>query len=226
MADPRQHPTHPTHPTRLLRLTHPTNPTHAAHATHPLKTASPVHPFREPINLSTDVSAETCAFAIAAVVAAAAAIAMLPPTLAYAGSPPKIKEGLWEVHGQSIEKPANTTTDFTYKICRDHAFDKAATTLLKNVKGCTTILKDLGSGKYASASTCAVAGITIVSNGVTTYNKNHEAVHSETQAKYTPALNGKTDETMTQDQQYVGNCPTGVKPGDTIGTDGLIRHHD
>jgi hypothetical protein len=31
---------------------------------------------------------------------------------------------------------------------------------------------------------------------------------------------------MVQDQRYIGSCPAGVKPGDTISADGFIRHHD
>lgn len=154
-----------------------------------------------------------------------AAAVLLPIALAHAGSPPKIKEGLWDIRGQSIEKPGDKIIEFTYKLCRDHAYDKTANSLLKNVKGCTTLFKDQGGGKYESASTCNVAGTTIISNGLTTY-KNHESTHSETRAKYTPPLNGKTDEIMTEDQQYVGICPAGMKPGDTMGPDGIVRHHD
>ena len=155
----------------------------------------------------------------------AAWLALVPFAAADAGSPPKIKEGLWEIRGQTLEKPTDNKTSFAYKLCRDHAYDKASNAQMKDVKGCTTLVKDLGGGKYASASTCVVMGVTIVSNGVTTY-KGHESVHSDTQAKYTPIFKGKTDETLTQDQQYIGKCPTGVKPGDLIGPDGLVRHRD
>lgn len=150
---------------------------------------------------------------------------VLPIAVAHAGDPPKIKEGLWYIHGESIEKPGDKKTEFTYKLCRDHAFDKAANALLKNVKGCRTLFKDQGDGKYEAASTCNVAGTSIISNGITAY-KGRESTHSETRAKYTPPLNGKTDETMTEDQQYIGACPAGMKVGDTMGADGIIRHHD
>jgi hypothetical protein len=153
-----------------------------------------------------------------------AAAALLPLAGAHAGDPPKLKEGLWEIHAQTIENPGEKTTQIIYKLCRDHAYDKAADALLKDVKGCTTILKDLGDGKFASASNCAVNGITVVSNGVTVF-KSNSFTHSETQAKYVPAFNGKAEEAMTQDQQYIGACPTGVKVGDTISADGFIRHH-
>jgi hypothetical protein len=144
---------------------------------------------------------------------------------ACASSPQTIKEGLWEVRGESTENPGGKKTVFVYKLCRDHALDRQADAALKNVRGCRTMIKDQGGGKYASASTCEVAGTSIVSNGVTKFT-NHEATHSETQAKYTPPFKGKSDEIMTQDQHYIGACPAGVKPGDTIGEDGMVFHHN
>jgi hypothetical protein len=156
--------------------------------------------------------------------ACVAAAVLLPITIALASDPPKVKEGLWEIHGQSVENPGEKRTDFTYKLCRNHAYDEASMALLKNVKGCTTVIKDLKGGKFSSASTCTVAGTTIISNGLTAYI-NDAATHSETHATYTPPFNGKSEETMTQDQQYIGECPTGMKPGETLDPDGVIRHH-
>lgn len=159
-------------------------------------------------------------------VGVAAAIAvLLPCAAAWAGGPPKLREGLWEVRAQIIENPGGKHSEFTYRMCRDHAYDKAADEQLKNVKGCNTVIKNLGGGKFSSASTCTVAAITIVSNGVSIYSKD-VSVHSETHATYTPAFNGKSEETMTQDQQYVAKCPANMKPGDRITPDGFIQHHD
>jgi hypothetical protein len=148
----------------------------------------------------------------------------LPGAPAWAGDPPKIKEGLWAIHGESIEKPGDIVTKYDYKLCRNHAYDKAANAKLKNVDGCRTVLKDDGGGKFEAASICTVSGTTIISNGVTTYI-NDKLMHAETSAKYAPAFRGKTDETMTQDQQYVGDCPVGMKPGDLQTPDGMIRHN-
>ncbi len=155
--------------------------------------------------------------------AATACAVLLPFALAQAGDPPKIKEGLWEIRGESVENPGAKHTQFKYKLCRDHAYDKAANDQLKDVKGCSTVIKDLGGGKFSSASTCAVAGVTIESSGLSVY-KGDTATHAETHAAFTPAFNGKTDETMTQDQQYVGKCPDGMKPGDRLSVNGLLLH--
>lgn len=141
------------------------------------------------------------------------------------GHPPQLKEGMWEVHMQSEERPSGNKTDVIYRLCRDHAYDKTADEMLKNLAGCTTVIKDAGDGKFSSASNCVVNGITVISSGFTTF-ASKTATHSETEAKYSPPIAGKTDETMTQDQHYLGKCPAGVKPGDTIGPDGFIRHHE
>jgi hypothetical protein len=152
------------------------------------------------------------------------AAAVCLPFAGHADDLPKLREGLWEVRGQSVENPGDKRREFTYRLCRDHAYDKAAYALLKNVQGCTTAIKKLGGGKFSSASTCTVAGVTVVSNGLSIYAS--DSTHSESRATYTPAFNGKTEETVTQDQQYVGKCLVGMRPGDTISPDGLIRHHD
>jgi hypothetical protein len=143
---------------------------------------------------------------------------------ACSSAPPKLKPGLWQIQGQSVEKPLGTKTEFSYQLCRDRAYDAAQNAQLKNVKGCNTVLKNLGGGKFTSASNCKVGVTLIGSNGVTVF-KNDAATHSETHATYAPPLKGKAEETMTEDQQYLGACPFGMRPGDTLGADGIVRHH-
>jgi hypothetical protein len=149
-----------------------------------------------------------------------AAILVLP--VARAADPPQLQEGLWEIRGQSTENPGGKKTDFTYRLCRNHAYDKAMDALVKNVKGCTTKFDSLGGGRFSSASRCTAAGTVIVSTGTYTYESS-TSTHSESNASYTPALQGKTDETMIQDQTYLGSCPAGMKPGDRIKPDGVLQ---
>jgi hypothetical protein len=156
---------------------------------------------------------------------AALAVAALPLSIARAGDPPKIKEGLWAIHGESIEKPGDRVTQFDYKLCRNHAYDKAANAKVKDAPGCRTVVKDSGGGKFEAASACTAATTKIISNGTTTY-LSETAMHSETHATYTPPFRGKTEETMTQDQQYVSECPSNMKPGDVLFPDGFVRHPD
>jgi hypothetical protein len=152
-----------------------------------------------------------------------AAALLLPILIARAADPPEVQEGLWEIHSQSIENPGNKKTEFTHKLCRDHAYDKAAIDLVKNMKDCTTNITNDGANKFTADSRCTVAGTAIVSKGIATYQGTTSA-HSETRTTYTPALYGKTDEVMIQDQKYVGSCPAGMKPGDQMGADGTVQH--
>jgi hypothetical protein len=149
----------------------------------------------------------------------------LVPLTACSTAPPKLKQGLWEIHGQSLEKPSGTKAEFTYQLCRDHAFDTAQEAQLKSVTGCKTQLAKQGEGKLTSASNCKVGGTLIGSNGVTVF-KSATELHSDTHATYAPPLLGKAEETMTEDQRYLGACPAGMRPGDTLGQDGIVRHHD
>jgi hypothetical protein len=150
---------------------------------------------------------------------------LLPLSAARAGDAPKLKEGLWDVHGERVENPGAKRIQFAYRLCRDHAYDAAAEAQLKDVKDCTTVIKKLDGGKLSSASTCTVDGMTIVSNGLSQFTGD-TAAHSETHATYTPPYDGKSDETMTEDQQYLGKCPAGLKPGDRVFPNGIIRHPD
>ncbi len=141
------------------------------------------------------------------------ALILLP--IARAAEPPQLKEGLWEIRGQRIENPGNKRTEFTYRLCRSHAYDKAMDDLVKNQKDCTTTFESLGGGRYASSSRCTAPGVVIVSKGTYTYESSTSA-RSESNATYVPAFHGKTDETLIQDQNYMGRCPAGMHPGDRI----------
>src|ERR1700689_3941219 len=151
------------------------------------------------------------------------AAAALLLSVARAADPPPLKEGLWQIHGQSIENPGAKRTEFSYQICRNHAYDNAMDALVKNAKGCTTSFDDLGGGRYSSSSSCNVDGTLIDSKGTYTYERTTSA-RSESYATYTPAYKGKTDEHVVQDQKYVGNCPDGMKPGDRI-TNGTLQRY-
>jgi Protein of unknown function (DUF3617) len=142
-----------------------------------------------------------------------------------AADPPPLKEGLWEVRGQSIENPGSKRTEFTFQLCRNHAYDSAMDARVKNAPGCTTSFDDLGGGQYASSSNCNVDGILIVSKGTYVY-ESATSTRSESYATYSPAYRGKTEQRIVQEQRYVGNCPAGVKPGDRVSGGNLERFKD
>jgi len=144
--------------------------------------------------------------------------------IARAADPPQLKEGLWEIRGQRIENPGSKRTEFAYRLCRSHAYDKAMDDLVRNQRDCTTTFESLGGGRYASASRCTAAGIVIVSKGTYTYESS-TSTRSESNATYVPAFHGKTDETLIQDQSYIGSCPAGMNPGDRINADSKMQRY-
>jgi len=152
----------------------------------------------------------------------AAAVCAL--SIAGAAEPPPLKEGLWEVHGQSVENPGNKKTDFTYRLCRNQAYDKAMDERVKNMKECTTSFESLGDGRFVSASRCTLGATVIESKGTYTYESSI-STRSESFAKYDPPYHGTTDQSMVQDQRYVGACPAGMQPGDRIMANGALQHY-
>jgi len=142
--------------------------------------------------------------------------------LAHADSLPEVHEGLWQIDMQSIDNPGNKKSTVSYKLCRDHAYDKAGQALAKNIKGCGPLNATYGGGNMSSEMRCTVGGTVIESKGTGTYSTT--ASHTETHATYTPAFYGNTDEMMTQDQKYLGSCPAGMQPGDRMLPDGTIQH--
>ena len=152
-----------------------------------------------------------------------AAAALLVP-MVHATGPPPLKEGLWEIRGQSGENPGGKKTDFTFRLCRNHAYDQAMNAQVKNVQGCTTSFESIGGGRFTSASRCTLKGTLILSNGTFTY-ENSTSTRSESHATYVPALRGKTEETVIQDQMYIGECPKGMNPGDRITAGGAVQRY-
>jgi hypothetical protein len=145
----------------------------------------------------------------------------LAATQARAAHPPQLQEGLWQIQVQSTENPGGKKTEYAFRLCRDHAFDKETDDQVKNNKSCTTKLQSLGGGKFSAASRCTVSDIVIVSQGLSVY-QGTGSVHSESAATYTPPLYGKSDEKMIEDQRYLGTCPAGMKAGDRMMADGSI----
>ena len=151
----------------------------------------------------------------------AAAGLLLP--IANAANPPALKEGLWSVHTVSTDNPGSRKSEGSYRLCRDHAYDLSSQALAKKVKGCTLVNESSQSGKYAIEMHCTSGGSVIESKGTTTFQGDTSA-HSESHAKYTPAMAGIGEITMIMDQKYVGSCPAGAKPGDRIDADGRVTH--
>ena len=112
---------------------------------------------------------------------------MLSIGTAYAADPPDMKEGLWSVHSQSIDKPGNKTTSGAYTFCRSHAYDQANRESAKKGKGCTITNESFQNGKYSSAAHCVVAN-TVVDSKTTSTFSNDTSFHTELHSTYTPAF--------------------------------------
>ncbi len=143
--------------------------------------------------------------------------------LVHADSLPEMREGFWQITMQTTDNPGNKKSDLSYKLCRNHAYDKAGQALAKSIKGCGALNMSYGGGTMSSEMRCTIGGSVMESKGAGTYSDT--ASHTETHATYTPAFYGNTDEVMTQDQKYLGSCPAGMQPGDRMLQDGSIQKH-
>ena len=143
--------------------------------------------------------------------------------IAAAVDPPPFKEGLWTVHSLSIDNPGARSRENTATICRNHAYDQYVRSVARTKQGCTTVSEGFQGGQYVIQTHCSVNGTDIQSRGVTTFHGDAWA-HSESHATFTPAMDGTTETTMTQDQRYLGNCPAGQQPGDMTDSHGAVKH--
>jgi hypothetical protein len=150
--------------------------------------------------------------------------ALLLVALARAASPPLLKEGLWQVQGEIVENPGDKHRAFAYRVCRNHAYDRSMDERVREVQGCRTSVSDHGHGRFMSSSRCTVDNVVIDSQG-TTFYESDTATHAESHSTYSPAYHGRTDETIVQDQRYLGNCPQGMQPGDRLMPDGSLQRY-
>jgi hypothetical protein len=142
----------------------------------------------------------------------------------YAADPPAMKEGLWSIHTVSTDQPGNKKTEGTRLICRNHAYDERVRAMAaqKSAATCKTINENSSGGTITTETQCSVGGSVLRTKGTVTFSD--DTAHSETHTIYTPAMYGASETMMVMDQKYVGACPAGVEPGDTIGADGKVIH--
>ncbi len=139
-----------------------------------------------------------------------------------ADEPPQLQEGLWSIHSEDVDAPSNKKTDFTSTLCRSHASDEQTRANARNRKECTTVSEQLQGNQYTVESRCTIRGSAVQSKSTTLFlgNTAHTVVH----ITYTPALNGVTDSTLTEDQKYIGKCPAGAEPGELMLPNGSVEH--
>lgn len=149
---------------------------------------------------------------------------LLAATIALAGGPPALKEGLWLLNRQAIDNPGNKKEVWPpIKICRDHAYDQYVLQLVKKVPGCTTVSESTHGNTYLIDMKCVI-GTTTLETKSTTTAQGDTASHGESHTLYTPAMDGKTETIMIADAKYLGSCPAGMQPGDRMDANGSIVH--
>jgi hypothetical protein len=143
----------------------------------------------------------------------------------YAADPPPMKEGLWSIHTVSTDQPGNKKTEGTRSICRNHAYDERVRAMAaqKSAATCKTLSEHSAGGTITTETQCSAGGSILKTKGVVTMSGD-AAAHSETSTTYTPALYGTSETTMVMDQKFVGACPAGMEPGDTMDANGKIAH--
>jgi hypothetical protein len=142
-----------------------------------------------------------------------------------AGAQPPLKEGLWSSHTVTTNQPGNKKTEGARSICRSHAYDEHVREIAKKAEEkCKTISENSSGQKITTVSECTIGSSVLRTTGTATMSGDI-AAHSETRTTYAPPMYGLTETTMVMDQKYVGACPAGVGPGDTIEAGGKVIHH-
>jgi hypothetical protein len=137
---------------------------------------------------------------------------------------PPLKEGLWKIR-MIDNTPGQKPTDNTYTFCRNHAWDEQARQLAKKVLvNCATPTDTTSGNSRTVITSCKIANSTIVTKSTLT-STGDTFFHTETHATFTPPLYGQSQDSMIQEQTFLGACPAGMQPGDRQLADGTIQHH-
>ena len=138
---------------------------------------------------------------------------------------PPIKEGYWSMHTKMSNGPNKPPIEGTRFVCHSHEYDQyveATGSESKKKQNCKTISENLSGGTYTSETQCTVAGSLITTKLKTVLTG--DSSHTETSTTYDPPFHGQSEATMIQDQKWVGSCPAGIQPGDTVAQDGSVMH--
>jgi len=138
-----------------------------------------------------------------------------------AAGQPLLKEGLWSIHTMTIDQPGGKKAEGSRSLCRSHAYDEHVRSVAK-APNCKTISKNTSGGTIKTEEECTVGNSVLRVNGTAMISET--AAHSENHTTYTPAINGISETTMIMDQKYMGACPAGTGPGDSISADGRVTH--
>lgn len=131
--------------------------------------------------------------------------------------PPPMKDGLWDTHSTQTQQ-GKTVFDTSIKMCQSKEFRKSMQSNgeeLRKKNKCTSTVTQPSPNTYVEESRCADGpNAGSVTKVIYTY-RGDTASHVEMHMNV-----GKSETVMIMDSRYLGSCPTGMKPGDTVMPDG------
>jgi|GEM_PF-441798 len=145
---------------------------------------------------------------------------------ALADSLPSRKPGLWEITVSS--HVGDTTHPTSMKQCTDQATDTKLLQAGSELQGHTNCSKNeftRTSDGYSIASVCKHAGSTISSEGRFTGDFTAEYSGDMT-ATFDPPMLGQRSSKTTIRARWLGSCPSDMRPGDTVLSNGLKLNMD
>jgi hypothetical protein len=131
--------------------------------------------------------------------------------------PPPMKDGLWETHSTQTQQ-GKAVFDTSIKMCQSNELTKSMRSKgeeLRKKNQCTSTITRPSPNTYVEESHCALGPNAGAGTKVIYTYQGDTASHVEMHMN-----EGKSETVMIMDAKYLGNCPTGMKPGDSIMADG------
>lgn len=131
---------------------------------------------------------------------------------------PQIKPGYWQITTNRETQPARVV-----ETCLDKNTMEETINMGQQVMGssCSDMKMVKNGDVYNSNVDCQMGAIKI--STVSSYEGNFkESYNFDVETKFEPAMMGKTGSKSTGTGKFIGECPTGMKPGDTKMEDGKI----
>jgi hypothetical protein len=131
--------------------------------------------------------------------------------------PPPMKDGLWETHSSQIQQ-GKSAVDMSIRMCQSAELTKSMQSNgdeLRKKNQCTSTVTHPSSNTYIEESRCA-KGPNAGSSSRIIYS-----YQGDTASRTEMHLNeGKSETVLIMDTKFLGSCPAGMKPGDTVMPDG------
>ena len=133
--------------------------------------------------------------------------------------PPPMKDGLWETHSTQTQQ-GKIVFDTSVRTCQSKVLIKSIQAdgdELRKKNKCTSTVTQPSPDTYVEESQCAEGPNAGSPTKVVYSYRGDTASHMEMHMK-----EGKSATMMIMDSKYLGSCPAGMKPGDSVMADGKI----